>query len=79
MKKDLIIHEYFKKVLDDMTILVQIDTKQLKGTEIIIYPSGEKEITAREFDEDILDDLAHDGFEKGSPLEFNLYLQGLVE
>ena len=59
MKKDFIIHEYFKKVLDGMTILVQIDTKQLKGTEIIIYPSGEKEITAREFDEDIPSFTSH--------------------
>jgi len=78
MKKENIIHEYFKKELDGMKILVQVDMKGLKGVELIVYPDGEIEKTEREFDEEIKEDFAHDGFEPASPLEFNLYLKGLV-
>lgn len=79
MKKENIIHEYFRKELDDMKILVQVDPKGLKGVELIVYANGEIEVTDREFDEEIKEDLAHDGFEPASPLEFNLYLKGLVK
>ena len=64
--------------MEGSKILVKVDPIFFKGQEIQVLPSGEVEISEREFDEQIFDDLAHDGFEVASPLEFNLYLHGLA-
>ena len=73
-----IVHQYFKKELEGAKILVKVDPIFFKGQEIQIMANGEVEIQDREFDEQIFDDLAEDGFDVCSPLEFNLYLHGLV-
>ncbi|MFA0963122.1 hypothetical protein AB9P05_15055 [Roseivirga sp. BDSF3-8] len=77
MKNSNIVHQYFKKELEEVTILVQVDPNEYKGMELLIFPDGTVEKTKRHFDEEIFDDLAEDGFEPGSPLEFNLYLKGI--
>ena len=60
-------------------ILVKVNSIHWKGTEITISPYGH--LTSREldFDPEIFEDLTEDGFEAASPLEFNLYLSGLVK
>ena len=78
MKKN-IIHKYYKKVFDDYTVLVQVDPDAHRGMELIIHPDGKVEKTKMTFDEEIFDDLAHDGFAEASALEFNLYMKGLVQ
>jgi len=77
-KSQNIVHQYFKKQLDDHQILVKVNPIQFTGTEITIPNSGAVEIRDMEFDEDIFEDLKVDGFEECSPLEFNLYLSGLA-
>jgi len=74
-----IIHQYFKKEIEGTKILVQIDPKGLRGVELIVAPGGKIEKTKRSFDPDIFEDLAADEFVNCSPLEFNLYLKGLVK
>jgi hypothetical protein len=78
MAKDSnIVHQYFKKEMEDLKILVKVNPILYTGTEITIQ--GEAiEMRDMEFDADILEDLKVDGFEESSPLEFNLYLNGLV-
>ena len=71
------VHKYYKKSIDGLLVLVQLDPVHLKGVELQIDPHGHVLRTEREFDEDIYEDLAIDDFETASPLEFNLYLQGL--
>ncbi|WP_226390203.1 hypothetical protein [Penaeicola halotolerans] len=78
MKKE-IIHQYFKKEMEEMKILVQINPENFRGLEIIAYPDGQMEQTKRQFEPDIYVDLEADEFETCSPLEFNLYLKGLVK
>ncbi|HEY3430427.1 MAG TPA: hypothetical protein VGK39_07105 [Cyclobacteriaceae bacterium] len=77
-KSQNIVHQYFKKKLDDLQILVRVNPIQFKGTEITIPNEGELTIRELEFDEEIFEDLKADGFEECSPLEFNLYLSGLA-
>lgn len=73
-----IVHQYFKKELEGLKILVKVDPIFFKGQEIQISSKGEVELRELEFDSEIFDDLKEDGFEVASPLEFNLYLNGLV-
>ena len=73
-----IVHQYFKKELDGLIVLVKVNPIQLKGTELRVNADGKIESRTLEFDEGILDDLSVDGFEEASPLEFNLYLSGLA-
>ena len=73
-----IVHQYFKKHVDNFMILVKVDPIQLKGTEITIQKGGQPEIRELDLDHDIFDDLKADGFTEASPLEFNLYLCGLI-
>ncbi len=63
--------------MDDVLILVQLDPESLRGMEIMVGPEG---MTRRKmvFDQDIEEDLRHDGFAETGPLEFNLYLKGLT-
>lgn len=73
-----IVHQYFKKEFDDVTVLVKVNPFHLQGTEITIHKNGAPEVREMEFDEAIFDDLKADGFEEASPLEFNLYYSGLA-
>jgi hypothetical protein len=76
--KSAIVHQYFKKELDEFMILLQVDPINFKGLELIKYKNGRIEKTSRQLDEDIFEDLAADGFTSSSPLEFNIYLKGLA-
>jgi hypothetical protein len=79
MPKDSnIVHQYFKKELGELTILVRLNPIQLKGMEITLSQNSQPEVRELEFDQDIFDDLKADGFTDASPLEFNLYFSGLV-
>ena len=77
-KSQNIVHQYFKKRLDDLQILVRVNPIQFKGTEITVPDKGELTVRELEFDDEIFEDLKADGFEVCSPLEFNLYLSGLA-
>lgn len=74
-----IIHQYYKKEFEGMKILVQVNPESFHGMELLIDAAGRVQKTRREFDSDIFDDLAADEFVPASPLEFNLYLKGLVK
>ncbi|MDN5211471.1 hypothetical protein QQ020_05395 [Fulvivirgaceae bacterium BMA12] len=73
-----IVHQYFKKELEEGIIIVQVDPTSLKGVELLISKNGGMQKNKRDFDEDIYEDLAADNFVDASPLEFNLYLKGLT-
>ncbi len=78
-KESNIVHQYFRKELDDVTILVRVNPIQLKGLEITLSKSGdEPQLRELEFDQDIFEDLKADEFTEASPLEFNLYYTGLA-
>jgi hypothetical protein len=77
-KSGNIVHQYFKKNFEEQTILVKVNPILFTGTEITIHKSGEIEMREIEFDQEIFDDLAEDGFAESSPLEFNLYYSGLA-
>jgi hypothetical protein len=74
-----IVHQYFKKELEDGKILVKVNPLLFTGTEITVYREGEIELRDLEFDEGIFEDLAADEFEEVNPMEFNLYLSGLAK
>jgi hypothetical protein len=69
------IYEYFKKELDEATILVRIDPNTFSGLELIVLKNNQVKKTVRTFDETIYEDLKFDDFVSGNPLEFNLHLQ----
>ena len=73
-----VVHQYYKLVNDDFTILVRINPVDMSGLELILAPDGQIIKTNRQFDEDIYEDLDADGFQQASALEFNLYLKGIV-
>jgi hypothetical protein len=77
-KSQNIVHQYFKKQLGGIQILVKVNPILYTGTEITIDTEGKVEVQEMEFDEEIFDDLNVDGFTVCSPLEFNLYLAGLT-
>lgn len=77
-KNQNIVHQYFKKNHEGLQILVRVNPIHYTGTEITIPRGGSPTITEMKFDEDIFEDLKADKFEACSPLEFNLYLTGLV-
>jgi hypothetical protein len=72
-----IVHQYFRKEIEGLTILVRVNPIHYTGTEITIQ-EGVAEMREMQFDEEILEDLKVDGFTEASALEFNLYLNGLV-
>lgn len=73
-----IVHQYFKQQFEGFCILVKVNPILFNGTEITRYKDGKIEIRNLEFDQDIFEDLAADGFEQTSALEFNLYLSGIA-
>lgn len=78
MKDGAVVHQYFKRIFDDYTVLVKVNPLNYTGLELIIHPDKHIEKTKMEFDEEIFDDLAEDEFKESSALEFNLYLKGVV-
>lgn len=72
-----IVQQYFKRVFEDYTVLVQVNPATYQGLELIIHPDGKIEKTKMQYDDEIFEDLAADEFEPASALEFNLYLKGL--
>lgn len=78
MAKDKnIVHQYFKKEIDDLKILVKVNPIHFTGTEITVSKSGETVIRNLEFDDQIFDDLKQDSFLEVNALEFNIYFSGL--
>ena len=73
-----IVHQYFKHVMEEATILVKVNPITFKGVEITVFNDGVVEMRELDFDEQIFDDLAEDGFVAASPIEFNLYYSGLL-
>lgn len=78
-KSNNIVHQYYKKQLPDgIRILVKVNPIQLTGMEITLSPDGQPHFRELTFDEEIFNDLKEDSFDPCSPLEFNIYLSGLV-
>lgn len=75
--KSAVVHEYFKKEHEGLLILIQLNPITFDILELIVAEDGQRSETKREVDEEIYEDLQADGFEKSSPLEFNLYLKKL--
>ena len=73
-----IVHQYFKKELGGIKILVKVNPIHLIGTELTVLKKGEVEARDLEFDGEIFKDLRADGFEEVNAIEFNLYLSGLL-
>ena len=79
MAKDKnIVHQYFKKEIEGGKILVKVNPIHYTGTELIVDGEGEFLSRDLEFDDQIFDDLKHDGFTEVNALEFNIYLSGLL-
>ena len=79
MAKDSnIVHQYFKKQLEDSILLVKVNPLQFRVTEITVHKDQDPELREMEADDAIFEDLKADGFQEASPLEFNLYLSGLI-
>jgi hypothetical protein len=76
-KSTNIVHQYFKKELEGIKILVKFNPIHLLGTELTITDQG-TERRDLEFDAEIIEDLKADGFAEVNAMEFNLYLAGLV-
>ena len=74
-----IVHQYFKKEIEGSKILVKVNPVHFTGVEMIIHQNGELETRQLEFDTEIMEDLAVDGFEEVSGMEFNLHLSGLIK
>lgn len=78
-KDSNIVHQYFRKDVEGATLLVKLNPIQWRVTEITVYKDQDPELRELEADADIFDDLKSDGFIEASPLEFNLYLSGLIK
>ena len=78
-KDSNIVHQYFKKELGGSTLLIKLNPLQWKATEITVYKDQDPEMRELEVDPGIFEDLKLDGFTEASPIEFNLYLSGLVK
>jgi len=72
-----IVHQYFRREADGITILMKVNPIQLTGSEITIATDGKARLRELELDEQIVEDLLAHGFKEASALEFNLYLSGL--
>ena len=73
-----IVHQYFKKEDENGKVLLKINPIHLTGIEFVIPVKGETESHDVEVPNTFEADLPKEGFEACSPLEFNLYLSGLI-
>ena len=78
-KESNIVHQYFRKELGGSILLVKVNPLQWKVTEITVYKDHDPDLRELEADAGIFEDLKSDGFIEASPLEFNLYLSGLIK
>lgn len=76
--KSNIVHKYFKKEIQGSKILIKVDPVHLTGLEMIVRKDSKLDTRHLDFDELIYEDLAIDGFEEVSGMEFNLHLSGLI-
>ena len=65
--------------MGEVTLLVKVNPLQFKAVEITVAKNREPKLREIEVDADIFDDLKADGFTEASPMEFNLYLSGLIK
>lgn len=72
-----IVHQYFKKEMEETKVLVRVNPIHWLGTELTVTAEG-SEMRELEFDSDIFEDLKIDGFIEVNAIEFNLYLAGLL-
>jgi hypothetical protein len=73
-----IVHQYFKKETEVARIIIKVNPIQLKGVQLTIPKVGPLESVEVELGENILQELAEDGWRESSPLEFNLFYTGLA-
>jgi hypothetical protein len=78
-KESNIVHQYFKKELAGSILLIKVNPIQMKVTEITVFKDQDPQMRELETDADIFDDLKADGFVEANPIEFNLYLSGLLK
>lgn len=78
-KESNIVHQYFKKEMGGSILLVKVNPIQMKVTEITVFKDQDPQMRELETDADIFDDLKADGFVEANPIEFNLYLSGLLK
>ena len=79
MAKDSnIVHQYFKKQFEEGFLLVKVNPVHYTGIELTVSADGKVASRELQFDADIHEDLAVDGFQAGSAMEFNLYFAGLL-
>jgi hypothetical protein len=77
-KANNIVHLYFRKEDEHGKSLLKINPIHLTGLEIVVPAKGEPESHEIEVPDTFETELPKEGFEACSPLEFNLYLNGLV-
>ena len=63
--------------MEGTKILVRVNLIHWTGAELTITPEG-AEMRELDFDSEIFEDLKADGFAEVNPIEFNLYLAGLL-
>jgi len=76
-KNNNIVHQYFKKETEGTKLLVRVNPIHWTGSELSITSTG-AEMRELDFDSEIFEDLKADGFAEVNPIEFNLYLAGLL-
>ena len=77
-KTNNIVHLYFRKEDKDGKSLLKINPIHMTGIEIVIPVDGEPESEDFEVPADYEKSFLQQGYEACNPLEFNLYLNGLV-
>jgi hypothetical protein len=76
--KSNIVYQYFKKETAEATIFIQVDTIQLKGSQLTVPKEGDMELEDVDFGADILESLKENGYTSANALEFHLILKGLA-
>jgi hypothetical protein len=76
--KSNIVYQYFKKETNESTIFIQVDTIQLKGSQLTVPKEGDMELEEVDFGANILESLQENGYTAANALEFHLILKGLA-
>jgi hypothetical protein len=77
-KTNNIVHLYFRKEDAEGKSLLKINPIHMTGVEIVVPAKGEPSSEEFEVPADYQTSFAGQGYEVSNPLEFNLYLNGLV-
>ena len=74
-----IVHQYFKKEMEDGKVLLKVNPIHLTGLELIVHRDGK--LTSREIEvgEAIAEELKAEAFVEVNGMEFNLLLSGLIK